>query len=253
MFSKSFLITLVLLALCASPAQAWDEGPAPTTHTESVELQRPTPPAPPTPAQPVAPAVQAVKVTPEEYIPYQTGDRDVTTTPTARALWQLAVQYWNAEPICPTGYHVLVNNITDQPAHVDGTEESAAGEAQVPGCFMRIIPSYWMETLTPSEEAADLCVVFIHEFGHSLGNPHTTNIYSVMDPLTAYTTGMPSECKNLEATPEAIVSKTKAKSKSHSRKKHRKVKKVKIKHHGSIDFMAGAPTLLDQFVPFVLS
>lgn len=225
------------------------EGPA-TAVPEAVQVS-PTPveTAPTSGSSGAAPTQS--KITPEEYIPYQPGDVEKTSSPVVQQLWKLAVRYWNAEPSCPTGYHVLVNNITDQPQNPDGTGQEAAGEAGVPGCYMRIIPSYWLEELTPDQQTENTCAVFIHEFGHSLGHPHTTDPNSVMNPFTMYSTGMPSECKEL-ATPVIVMIHV---SKARKHKKHRRVRKLHIKRTGKPDATGAAPFVLalDPFIPSLLS
>lgn len=128
------------------------------------------------------------------------GDVDESNSPQAVALIRLAQEYWGASA-CQGHYQVIVGSITDQPAKVDGTELGAGGEAMMPGCWMRLIPSMWHETAF-----AWICAAFVHEYGHSLGHPHSTDPKSVMDPLTAYDQGMPTpECAAPVVEGEEVV------------------------------------------------
>lgn len=175
--------------------------------------------------------------------PIQPGDVEESSSPVAKELTELAQEYWGYEPNCPSGYKVLVNNITDQPSNPDGTGTDAAGEAAVPGCFMRIIPSYWLESLAPGEQTEDTCAVFIHEYGHSLGHPHTTDPNSVMNPFTMYSTGMPPECRELAGSaPEpAAANPVARKATRHHRRAHRRVRRQKHRRQGKPDAVGARP------------
>lgn len=110
-------------------------------------------------------------------------DTNVTATTKATQLLGDAAAYWQRTPMCAT-YTILVGPITDQPA---------AAEAEEPGCWMRISERAWGEVAPWT-----LCVTVVHEYGHSLGEPHNTNPLSVMNPAVEYTTGKPAVCTTLE-------------------------------------------------------
>ncbi len=114
-------------------------------------------------------------------------DQDVSGTPEVARLTGVAERYWHAAPACAS-YAVLVGPLVLQ---------GVAGEATIPGCWMRFDPTSWAEPGALGE--FDRCTVFVHEWGHSLGYEHTTDPNSVMDPATIYTTGAPPECKTILA------------------------------------------------------
>jgi hypothetical protein len=252
---------LVILGHSPSPivkAEGSREGPstppAEPPAASAPETAQPSPPQSTPPAEgpstttTTTTTVVVVQVTPTTQT--QPGDVEKAQTSAARKLTELAQEYWGYEPVCPGGYHVYVNNITDQPNNPDGTGTNAAGEAEVPGCSMRIIPSYWEETLSPGAQTEDTCAVFIHEYGHSLGHPHTTNPNSVMNPFTMYEQGMPQECKELAAPVEATAHVSKVR-KHKAKKHHRKVRKQRIKKIGAPDATGAAPFAL-ALDPFTL-
>lgn len=246
---------LVILGHPVSPIKA--EAPSETAkEAPPAEAPKAEPPAPstpeapnttPTPTQTTTTTIIVVNALPANTT--QPGDVDKAGTDSAKKLTELAQEYWGYEPTCPGGYHVYVNNITDQPNNPDGTGTNAAGEASVPGCSMRIIPSYWEEKLTPGAQTEDTCAVFVHEYGHSLGHPHTTNPNSVMNPFTMYEQGMPQECKELAAPVEATAHISKARK---HKKHHRKVRKQRIRRIGSPDATGAAPFAV-ALDPFTLS
>jgi hypothetical protein len=246
---------LVILGHSPSPVvKAEGPPPAEAPAASTPEAAQPTPPqsTPPAEAPPTTTTttttVVVVNVTPAAQT--QPGDVEKAQTAAAKKLTEVAQAYWGYEPVCPGGYHVYVNNITDQPNNPDGTGTNAAGEAAVPGCSMRIIPSYWEETLSPGTQTEDTCAVFVHEYGHSLGHPHTTNPNSVMNPFTMYEQGMPQGCKELAAPVEATAHISKIR-RHKAKKHHRKVRKQHIRRIGSPDATGAAPFAL-ALDPFTL-
>lgn len=239
-------VPLILLALSGSNAYAAPRQiDFPPIHP-SVEVSEPEPsqPTPPTssaqaPEAPQPSSASTTTTTTTSTFTLQPGDQNKSTAATAQKLLTIAKEYWGAEAACPGGYDVLVNEITDQPAEVDGTNQKAAGEAAMPGCFMRVIPSVWLEDLTLGASAEIICAIVVHEYGHSLGHPHSTDPNSVMNPLTVYTTGMPRQCKELgevEFAPITItISNTRPKHhhKHHKKRRHR-LHRVHIKHEGKV-------------------
>jgi hypothetical protein len=119
--------------------------------------------------------------------PAASAEVDVTNTPQGQQLLAEAQSYWHATAPCPD-YTILVGPIVDQPPGVE-----VVGEAAMPGCEMRIGETQWLYAAV-----SFLCVVAIHEYGHSLGEPHNADPLSVMNPSADLSTGKPADCTALE-------------------------------------------------------
>lgn len=122
-------------------------------------------------------------------------DVNKTSSPVAKMLLETAVNYWGRSPNCEK-YELLVGPILDHPEL-----SNVAGEAPLGGCWMRLIPEVWVdsnEPIEPTPRLAVLCTIVVHEYGHSLGEPHNENPQSVMDLQTEYTTGEPLACKQIQ-------------------------------------------------------
>jgi len=68
---------------------------------------------------------------------------------------------------------------------------------------MRITERSWNAAVYPGE--SHLCAIVIHEYGHSLGEPHNTNPLSVMNPEVAFSTGKPPACTQIEVEEAAAA------------------------------------------------
>ena len=90
---------------------------------------------------------------------------DVTSMPTAQRNVMIAARYWGASV---PDYRVEVDPVSS-------TEIGALAEAEEPGNWQRISPTFWN-----SGEARHICVVSVHEYGHSLGNGHSADPANVM-------------------------------------------------------------------------
>lgn len=106
----------------------------------------------------------------------QATELSVGNTPIMQRLLKEAQAYWGRQTNCPSGYYVLVGIPQAAPSVAEG---SVLGDAQIRGCWMRLSPSSWLMAVLHQSPRAT-CVLVTHEYGHSLGEEHSTDPRSVM-------------------------------------------------------------------------
>lgn len=98
----------------------------------------------------------------------------------AHAAWsdtyeRIAVSYFHDAPACYHGPGSMRYVWTEQ-LYSDPVENAeAVGSSGVNDCVILLKPSYWF-----SRAKVDRCKVFLQEWGHQIGRPHSTNPNSIM-------------------------------------------------------------------------
>ena len=109
------------------------------------------------------------------------GSPDATANPVVRQDLAIAAQYWGVSPAT-----IAATNKEDSYKVTVGVLKSkgpmAVAEAARPGGWMNISPIIWNDFRSTSADVRLACVVFVHEYGHSLGYRHVRDPKSVMNP-----------------------------------------------------------------------
>jgi hypothetical protein len=98
---------------------------------------------------------------------------DVTNVPVMQQDLAIAAQYWG---VTLSPYTVKVEPLVTEP------NLYAVAQADEPGNWQRIAPAFW-EANDNVEGLRIICVMVVHEYGHSTGHPHVTDPNNVMYPV----------------------------------------------------------------------
>lgn len=107
-------------------------------------------------------------------------------TPDEQRDLSIASAYWGTESVCPAASVTIVHDLTtEQPSWAQSWARSWIG-----GCTEDApMPDYWSDYLairvrpglTPP--APEYCQILVHEYGHLIGQEHSTDSNSVMQPI----------------------------------------------------------------------